>query len=201
MKETLLIGGSGSVGTALYPYMKDYNAYVVGSKQFNVMQPHTWRDMDIVIYLAGISLLNELSKPHLLNKKVIEVNCMGVVNVLAHFIPEMQKRKYGRIIVISSVCSVINLPYHGVYSASKAFVDKLVKIAAIENAQYGITVNTIQLGYTGIGMSESTSENMERQKNKSALKRFVTMQELYNTIDYIIKTEAITGQNINLSGI
>jgi NAD(P)-dependent dehydrogenase (short-subunit alcohol dehydrogenase family) len=75
-----------------------------------------------------------------------------------------------------------------------------VKIAAIENAQYGITVNSIQLGYTGIGMGKLTDEAYEKAKNKSAMKRFCTMWELYKTIDYIIETEYLTGQNIRLDG-
>ena len=109
----------------------------------------------------------------------------------------MRSKNFGRIIFMSSVFSEINVKGYGAYSASKAFVDKLVKIAALENAQYGITVNSIQLGYTGIGMGENTPD---LAKQRIALKRFVTMQELFNTIEYIIKTEYLTGQNIRLCG-
>lgn len=99
---------------------------------------------------------------------------------------------------MSSVCSVINLPLHGIYSASKAFIDKLVKIAAIENAQYGITVNSIQLGYTGVGMGDP--EQNEKMRNKPSLKRFVTPREIFDTIMFIISTEYYTGQNLRLDG-
>ena len=75
-----------------------------------------------------------------------------------------------------------------------------VEIAAIENAEYGITVNSIQLGYMGIGIGSVAEENKERALAKIGMKRFVTIQELYNTIDYIINTEYLTGQNIRLDG-
>lgn len=200
MRKILLIGGSSAIGQGLLPFFD--NVYWTNSHQFNVCKPDSkgWDDIDIVINLAGLSQLGDLAKHNLITKKTIEVNCTGAVNILAEFLPHMRKRKYGRIILFSSVCSEINLIGHGVYSASKAFIDKLVKIAAIENAQYGITVNSIQLGYTGIGMSESSKENMIRQIMKPALRRFVTMEEIYNALKFIIDTEYYTGQNLRLDG-
>jgi NAD(P)-dependent dehydrogenase (short-subunit alcohol dehydrogenase family) len=79
-------------------------------------------------------------------------------------------------------------------------VDKLVKIAAIENAQYGITINSIQLGYTGIGMGALTTENKEKAIRKIAMRKFCPIIELHHTIEYIIESEYLTGQNIRLDG-
>jgi 3-oxoacyl-[acyl-carrier protein] reductase len=195
--KTLLIGGTGAIGQGLIPYFKDYE--VCDSKQFplpTLPYPFIY-DADVVINLAALYTDCELSKFNIVNKKLILVNCLGAVNILAAFLPRMKERGYGRIIMMSSIYSHFNVRGQGVYSASKAFVDKLVNIAALENAEFGITVNSIQLGYTGVGMGEL---NLERTRNKPALKRFVTMDEIYNTIDYIIKTEYITGQNIRLDG-
>lgn len=205
MRKILIIGGSGGIGKELITFKwEESELFWVDSKQFPLPAkpiPFAWNDIDVVINLAGLSILNELHKRNIRNQEVILVNCLGAVDILSAFLPSMRERGYGRIIMMSSVCSVINLPEHGVYSACKAFVDKLVKIAAIENAQYGITVNSIQLGYTGIGMGGNTTpDNIERARNKSSMKRFCTMQELYNTINYIIETEYLTGQNIRLDG-
>jgi NAD(P)-dependent dehydrogenase (short-subunit alcohol dehydrogenase family) len=112
----------------------------------------------------------------------------------------MKKRGYGRIIMMSSIYSAINIKGQGVYSASKAFVDKLVQVASLENAKYGVTVNSIQLGYTGIGMGELSKDKVDVAKNKTSLKRLCTIQELWQTIEFIINTEYITGQNIKLDG-
>lgn len=193
----MLIGSMGAIATGLKPLIeKDYEIMMQSSRQF----PIAYRDAEIIINLAGLTQENDLSGFSVLTKKLVEVNCIGAVNILATFLPVMRHRKHGRIIFMSSVCSEINIPGTGVYSASKAFIDKLVKIAALENAQYGITVNSIQLGYTGIGMSESSEENMARQINKIALKRFCTMPELYSAIKFIIETEYYTGQNLRLDG-
>ena len=193
--KLLLIGETSAIAQALRPILeRKYDVNVQSSRKFSESL-----DYDIVINCAGLSLLNDLAMSHLLNNKVIEVNCNLAVTLLSTFLYPMQQRKFGRIIFLSSVCSEINLKGHGVYSASKAFIDKLVKIAALENAEYGITVNSIQLGYTGIGMSD-IPEEMERMRSKPALKRFCTMQELANAINFIVDTEYYTGQNLRLDG-
>jgi len=201
--KVLLIGGSGAIGTALVPYF-DINGYEIqwcNSKQFPLPAiADGWGDMDVVINLAALTVECERDKFNVLNKKLIDVNCLGAVNILANFLPGMREQCFGRIILFSSVYSAINVKGQGVYSASKAFVDKIVKIAALENAEYGITVNSIQLGYTGTGMGESTRENKQKARNNTALKRFVTIEEIYRTVDYIINTEYLTGQNIRLDG-
>ena len=200
-KEVFLIGGSGAVGKALYNIF-DHDKYnVLDLSSLDIFLPLVGRrETDIVINLAGLTTNMEMCKydPH--TEDVIRVNCLGAVNILNSFLPYMREQKYGRIIFISSIYSSINVKGQGVYSASKAFVDKLTKIAALENAEYGVTVNSIQLGYTGIGMGRVSIENTQRVMSKIGMGRFCSPQELYNTIDYIINTEYLTGQNIRLDG-
>jgi NAD(P)-dependent dehydrogenase (short-subunit alcohol dehydrogenase family) len=199
--KVLLIGGSGEIGQALIDLfdIQKYKVYWCDSKEFPLPMAGSrmfpWTNIDIVINLAAVMPKNSTQF-----KKAILVNCLGAADILEIFLPFMRTHGYGRIIMMSSIFSKINVPGQGVYSASKAFVDKLVKIAAIENAQYGVTINSIQLGYTGIGMGEPLESDYNKAKNKPAMKRFCTMEELYRTIDYIIDTEYLTGQNIALEG-
>lgn len=202
MKTVMIIGGSGAIGKALVPLFdpKEYYVEALSSKVFELPEPafSTIVDVDIVINLAGVTANSELHLDQALNKRVIDVNCLGAVNILNLFLPSMRQKKYGRIILMSSIFSKINIVGQGVYSASKAFVDKLVKIASLENAKYGVTINSIQLGYMGIGMG--IGEDIDAAKNKPALKRFCTINELHNLIMVIINTEYLTGQNIALEG-
>jgi len=208
MKKLLLIGGSGGIGSELIKIIdrQKYEVFSTNSKNYDVtgvwgFPSHKYSDMDIVVNLSGKIQNSLLSVSNMHSRLTIEANCYGAVNILKDFLPHMIERKYGRIIMMSSIFSEINVVEMGVYSATKAFVDKLVKIAAIENAQHGITINSIQLGYTEFGMGlKTTPENIDKARNKSALKRFCTIQELYNTIEYIINTEYLTGENIKLGG-
>lgn len=197
MRKLLLIGGSGGIGQGLIPLLNKYEVHFTDSKQLTLPSVKNMISADIIINLAALISVNELHKFSLLSKKLIDVNCLGSVNILASCLPQMRLNKYGRIILMSSVFSEINIKGYGVYSASKAFVDKLVKIAAIENAQYGITVNSIQLGYTGIGMGV---DSPEEARNKPSLKRFCRIDELHKAIEFIIETEYYTGQNLRIDG-
>lgn len=201
-RKMLVIGGTSAIGKVLHPLLeKKYDVYSVGSSSFSLpMCNPDWANFDMVINLAAILTEGELDRDDIMDKLVIDVNCLGAVRILNTFLPYMKSQGFGRIIMMSSIYSAINIKGQGIYSASKAFVDKLVKIAAIENAEYGVTVNSIQLGYTGIGMGKMTEGDTERALSKIGMKRFITMEELYNTIDYIINTEYLTGQNIRLDG-
>ena len=108
---------------------------------------------------------------------------------------------FGRVILISSVLAEKVVPGTSLQSGSKVFIDNLVKTASAENIGKGITCNSIQLGYFDGGMCHRLPEKFaESVKESIPLKRWGSIQELYQTIEYLINTEYITGQNINISG-
>jgi 3-oxoacyl-[acyl-carrier protein] reductase len=77
----------------------------------------------------------------------------------------------------------------------------LIKTASAENIGKGVTCNSIQLGYFDGGMCHRLPEKfVEPIKQSIGLKRWGSIKELYQTVDYLIETEYITGQNINISG-
>lgn len=200
-KRILLVGGSGGVGQSLLDALDHdkYEVVALGSKDLDVTKEtdfEKYGNPEVVILLSGI-----LSENGIMDEKMIEVNCKGAVNVLNGFIPLMRPRGFGRIILMSSVFSDINIPYYGVYSATKAFIDKLAVSYGLDNAKYGITVNSIQLGYTGIGMGAiEDPELYEKTRNKSESKRFCKPNEIGQTIEYIIETEYLNATTIKLDG-
>jgi NAD(P)-dependent dehydrogenase (short-subunit alcohol dehydrogenase family) len=113
----------------------------------------------------------------------------------------MINQNYGRFISISSIFSEMNVPKNSIYCSSKAFVDRLISNANRENIKYGITCNTIQLGYWDGGMCERIElQYQDLAKNKIGLKRWGSIEELYNTINYIVDTPYLCGTKIKLDG-
>lgn len=193
MKRLLLIGGTGGIGRELVKEITGYEVIVAGSRDYDVtgcFGVNQYSDIDIVVSLAGVTQDGEVNVFNRCTRNTIMVNCFGAVNVITDF-PTAE-----RIIFISSIYSTTVVPGQGVYGACKAFMDRLVKNAAIENP--ACTYNTIQLGYMGIGMGEM--EHPERALNKVAKKRFCTIKELWRAIDFLINNEYISGQNIRLDG-
>jgi NAD(P)-dependent dehydrogenase (short-subunit alcohol dehydrogenase family) len=114
----------------------------------------------------------------------------------------MREQKYGRIVNFSSV--VTKIPTLGVsaYAASKAGLVGMTKTIAAENAAYGITANSINLGYVdlGMGINSVPEKYQELIKQRNPMRRFCHPEEIYNAISFLIKTEYINGANIDIDG-
>lgn len=101
--------------------------------------------LDILVPNAGIAhvaKLAELSEAAF--RQVMDVNCMGVFQVIKGAIPIFKRQGIGGSIVINSSKNVFAPgASFGAYSASKAGAHQLGKIAALELAEFGVRVNMI----------------------------------------------------------
>ena len=211
LKKILLVGGSGGIGQGIWPLLQGkYDTYSTNSMDLNVTDfdgvcsffELTQNIPDILIYLSVYnfdSTLHKTSQETVAHQ--VAVACVGFSTVLRHCLPKMREKNYGRIIYVSSVLAERPIPGTGIYAASKAFNDTLVKVCAIENAKYGITCNSIRLGYFDAGLTYRVPDHiLGKVMETIPLKRLGTMQELVNAIDFIVNTEYLTGVNLSLSG-
>jgi len=212
MKKLILFGGTGGLGQKLIPFLeKKYDVTSVGSKDvditsFSEVQKYfNDNEFDIVLNMSGskydvfLSKIKDSDQEDI--NKMIDVNIKGNINIVSSCLPKMIEKKYGRIISISSVFSELNVPKNSIYCASKAFVDRFISNANKENVKFGITCNTIQLGYWDGGMCYRVEEKyQEIAKEKIGLKRWGKIEELHNTIDYIIENEYVSGTNLRIDG-
>ena len=211
MKKIIILGGTGGLGKEVTQLLKEkYEVHSVGSKldvtDFHALQRwfHVNR-YDVVINLSGYnhdSMLHKYDEESIYEaEKQISVNALGNVNLLSACLPGMRSQGYGRIILTSSVLSTRPVIGTAVYSATKAFIDNIVKTTSIENASKGITCNSIQLGYFDAGMAHRIPPKFQETiKNKIPLKRFGKIEELKNTIEYLIDTEYVSGTSIKING-
>jgi NAD(P)-dependent dehydrogenase (short-subunit alcohol dehydrogenase family) len=212
MKKIVVFGGTGGLGQKLIPLLeKKYEVTSIGSKDVDitsfeqVKKFFTTNEFDIVLNMSGIKydvFLNEIKESDLEEiNKMIDVNIKGNINVISNCLTKMIEKKYGRIISISSVFAELNIPKNSIYCASKAFIDRFVSNANRESVKYGVTCNTIQLGYFDGGMCYRIDEKyQERAKEKIGLRRWGRIDELYNTINYIVDNEYICGINLKIDG-
>lgn len=212
MKKVLLIGGSGGLGTQLSDILKNYyNVTSVGSKDLDVRDYSQcenyfkYNNFDIVLNFAGVNydtLIHKINENNINEiNNLIDVNIKGSINVTSSCLKSMRENQYGRIIHISSVLSEKNVVGTSMYSATKSFLDKFVKNISLENIKYHITANTIQLGYFDGGMTYRIPEEfIEVVKKDIGLNRFGSIEELSNTIRFLIETEYVTGINLKIDG-
>lgn len=212
MKTIALFGATGGLGSQLLPLLqKKYNVIGLSSSDLNVInfdQVNEFfdkNDIDIVINLSGY---NFDSFTHKINAdiltqldKQIDINIKGSVNIVSNCLNKMRERQFGRIILVSSILADHPVISTSIYAGCKGFVDSFTKTVALENANKNINCNSLQLGYFDGGLTYKIPESFrETLKNNIPAKRWGMINELYNTIDYLIETGYITGQNINISG-
>jgi NADP-dependent 3-hydroxy acid dehydrogenase YdfG len=213
MKKIVVFGGTGGLGKKIMPLLNEkYNVISLGSKDvditnFNEVKDffNKNKDIDIVLNLSGKKydvFLNEISNNDYESiQDMINVNIIGNINILAGCLPNMIENKYGRVIAMSSIFADMNISKNAIYCASKAFLDRLISNANKENIKYGITCNTIQLGYYEYGMGERVEDKYkEMAKNKIGLKRFCKVEEIYNVINFIVENEYVCGVNLKIDG-
>lgn len=134
-------------------------------------------------------------------QKVVETNLFGVQTLLKEILPLMRKRRHGRIILLSSVVPQIGVLGTSAYSASKAALWGLSKAVAKENAGFGITINTINLGYFDIGMIQDVPEEMlQRIIQNIPMQRLGDPANILNTVEYLMAADYITGSCIDVNG-
>lgn len=207
--QIAMIGGTSGVAKNVTPHLAEkYDIVSAGSSWIDVSNYEsvyrffTSYNPEVVVYFSGVNydnLVNKVIEDEM--QKIVSVNATGFVNVLRNCQPYMRAGKFGRVIYISSVLSERPIPGAGIYSASKAFSDSIVRTFSVENGKHGITCNSIQLGYFEGGMSDRVPVNiMEAVKNKIPLKRLGTGEELANLLTCIIETPYMNGANIQFDG-
>ena len=112
----------------------------------------------------------------------------------------MREQKFGRIINFSSIVAQKGIPGTSAYASSKSALWGLSKSIAIENANKGITINNLNLGYFNIGMITDVPE-----KFLSIIKKEIPMGELGNpenilkAINFLMGSDYITGTSIDIN--
>ena len=158
----------------------------------------------VIINNAGITKDNLLIRmKHDEWNDVITANLLGVQQICKIFLRDMIKRRWGRIINISSVVGSIGNSGQTNYSASKAGLEGFSRSLAIEVASRNITVNVISPGFISTDMTNKISlDRRDLIKRKIPLERFGTPEEVAEVVAFLSSDEAnyITGENIHVNG-
>lgn len=134
---------------------------------------------------------------------VIDVNLKGTFNGVKSVTPYMMKKKYGRIINISSVSGLMGNYGQINYSAAKSGIIGLTKTTARELASRNITVNAVAPGYIQTDMVSDLNDKFKDELLKMIpLGRIGNPDEIAATVLFLSSENAgyITGETISVNG-
>ncbi len=163
--------------------------------------------IDILINNAGIGASETaIELPCEDWDRTISTNLSGTFYYSKYVGREMANQASGVIINISSIYGCTTAPERAAYCASKAGINSLTKVMAVELAEYNIRVNAVAPGYI---LTELVKENMqkgkvelEKIKDRTPMKRLCTAEEVVDVIFFLCSDKAsfITGESIIVDG-
>ena len=134
---------------------------------------------------------------------VINVNLNSSFYLLKYCVRKMVKKKFGRIVFISSVVAYTGNPGQTNYTASKAAISGLVKSLALELSSRNITVNSIAPGFISSNMTDKLNDD---QKNaileRIPMKKLGNSDDIAKAVGFLCSENAnyITGQTLHVNG-
>lgn len=134
---------------------------------------------------------------------VIDINLKGTFNMTQQAILHMMRKRYGRIINISSIGGKLGLPGQANYAASKAGQIAISKAMSKEVAKRNITINNVLPGFIETELISDLSEELIKQyKSEVPMKRFGSTQEVAAAVLFLASENAsyITGSSLEVSG-
>jgi 3-oxoacyl-[acyl-carrier protein] reductase len=137
-------------------------------------------------------------------RRQLDVNLSGTFYGCQAAARQMAVRGYGRIVNLSSVARVIGPIDLAAYGAAKAGIIGLTRAAALDLADFGITVNAIAPGpiETELMLGAWTAEALRERPQHGAIARFGTVDEIAHAALFLASPEAgfITGVTLSVDG-
>ena len=134
---------------------------------------------------------------------VLDVNLGAAFRLTRACLRGMVKKRWGRVIGITSIVGVTGNPGQSNYAASKAGMIGMSKSLAQEVASRGITVNCIAPGFIATAMTDALSDNKkEHLLTEIPIGRLGTAEDIAAACIYLASMEAayVTGQTLHVNG-
>ncbi|KQO24875.1 oxidoreductase [Flavobacterium sp. Leaf82] len=214
MEKVLIIGGSKGIGSAiLLQQLETKQVYNISRTAPEITHPNLIHyslnvlsdnlpeieNIDSLIYCPGsINLKPILSLSIDDFRNDFEINVIGAIKVIQHYLPVLKRSTNPSIVLFSTVAVKLGMPFHASIAVAKGGVEGLVKSLGAELAAV-IRINAIAPTITETTLSASILRNDRMKENmieRHPLKNYLKPDEVAQMADYLISKAAgsISGQ-------
>ncbi|TXD51242.1 MULTISPECIES: SDR family NAD(P)-dependent oxidoreductase [unclassified Polaribacter] len=210
MKKIVVIGGSKGIGKAIVTSLIE-NHKVINISRSNTLEPHQnlthfsldiltddlpeIEEIDSLIYCPGSINLKPIARLKLEDfRDDFEINVIGAVKAIQHYLPALKKGTKPSILLFSTVAVKLGMPFHASIAAAKAAVEGLTKTLGAELAPL-IRVNAIAPTVTNTDLASKLLRNdrmIENITDRHPLKKFLQPQEVADMATFLISDKAVS---------
>ncbi len=135
--------------------------------------------------------------------RVITLNLTSTFQLIRGALKDMVKKRWGRVICISSVIASMGNPGQANYAASKAGMEGMARSMAMEVAPRGITINSLAPGFVQTPMTDKLNDEQKKRITANIpLQRLGNPKDIAGGVVFLASDEAayITGQTLHVNG-
>lgn len=214
MKNIVIIGGSKGIGNAiLLEQLEKNKVYNISRTAPDVTHPNLIHfpinvledtlpdiaEIDTLIYCPGSINLKPIGSLSLDDfRNDFEINVIGAVKTIQHYLAALKKGTNPSILLFSTVAAKLGMPFHASIATAKAGVEGLVKSLGAEMASV-VRINAIAPTITETSLSAGILRNDRMKENmveRHPMKGYLKPTEVANMADFLIseRAKSISGQ-------
>lgn len=218
MRKILVIGGSKGIGNSIIKSLLNENS-IINLSRTPPLLSHTnlthyncdiltddlpeIDEIDTLIYCPGSINLKPISRLKLDDfRNDFEINVVGAVKAIQHFLPSLKEGNNPNILLFSTVAAKLGMPFHASVATAKSAVEGLTKSLGAELAPT-IRVNAIAPTVTNTDLASKLLRNERMIDNiteRHPLKKYLQPKEVADLATFLISNKAasISGQIFEL---
>lgn len=222
MKHYVIVGASSGIGFELAKKLSTSNnitALSRSEKEVNTLSNTTYYSVDIseenpnfpvldkpidgLIYCPGtinLKPFRSLRAEDYLNEW--NINFLGAVKTIKHFLPQLQQAENSSIVLFSTVAVQTGMAFHASIAAAKGAVEGLTRSLAAEFAPK-VRVNAVAPSLTNTPLADkliNAEAKLKSAEDRHPLKKIGQPNDIANAVLYLLDANWVTGQIISVDG-